>query len=379
MLRRLNYKSLVNFDLELKPLALLMGPNGSGKSSVFEVVGLLRDFATGEGNVEDLFCTSSLTRWQSSDVQTFELVVDDSEEEGASFGYKLEIQHERVRRMCRIMSERLIHNGKPLYESRLDGPELKATLYRDNYTAGPEVLVDWSRSGVASLQPRPDNRKLTRFKSRMRQIFVIRIDPFRMSARSEKESATLSLDSTNFASWFRHITQSDLALFSRLAPLLQEALPGFDSIRLIPDGQDARLLLVRFKIGTADGHGRGDPPEYQFDEISEGQRVLILLYSVLAAFAESRQPYTLCLDEPDNFVALREIQPWLHGVMESVETSSCQSLLISHHPELINELATSHGLWLERTGGGATRATPVADDQTGLAPAELVARGWLNA
>jgi len=381
MLRRLyvdNYKSLVNFDLELKPLVLLMGPNGSGKSSVFEVIGLLRDFVGGERSIAECFCTSSLTRWQRGNVQTFALTLADPTEPDAVFGYTLEVEHERIHRVCRVKAERLTHNGKPLYESHLDGAELRAALYRDNYSRGPDVLVDWTRSGVASLQPRQDNQRLTTFKGRMRRVFVIRIDPFRMGARSEGESDTLSLDSTNFVSWFRHVSQSDLMLPSRLVPLLREPFPGFDSLRLVPDGQDAKLLMVKFRSGSPEDL-RGEPYECRFDELSEGQRVLILLYSLLSAFTDTRDAYTLCMDEPDNFVALREIQPWLHAVMENAETSQCQALLISHHPELINELAITHGLWVERAPGGDARAMPVGDDQTGLSPSELAARGWLHA
>ena len=53
-----------------------------------------------------------------------------------------------------------------------------------------------------------------------------------------------------------------------------------------------------------------------------------------------------------------------------------QVLVISHHPEIINLQAREHGLVFERQGLGPTRVRPfVADEQTSLTPAEIVARG----
>lgn len=62
---------------------------------------------------------------------------------------------------------------------------------------------------------------------------------------------------------------------------------------------------------------------------------MIALYSVLHFVADGS--VTLCFDEPDNFLALREIQPWLAEVIARTDAQSdTQVLLISHHPEVID-------------------------------------------
>src|SRR5262249_54734651 len=110
-------------------------------------------------------------------------------------------------------------------------------------------------------------------------------------------------------------------------------------------------------------------------ELSEGQRVLIGLYTILH-FAV-RPGACVLFDEPDNFVALREIQPWLEKVLERVEDRKAQIVIIYQHPDLINRLALPYGIVLDRPGGRHTRVTPFTDPaQTGLSPAELVSRGW---
>ena len=48
---------------------------------------------------------------------------------------------------------------------------------------------------------------------------------------------------------------------------------------------------------------------YSISELSDGQRYLITLCMILH-FLISRGD-TVFLDEPDNFISLREIQPWL--------------------------------------------------------------------
>ncbi len=69
---------------------------------------------------------------------------------------------------------------------------------------------------------------------------------------------------------------------------------------------------------------------FAISELSDGQRYLIALYMVLH-FLIARGS-TVFIDEPDNFVALREIQPWLLAAEEAVEENRGQPILVSHHP-----------------------------------------------
>jgi len=103
--------------------------------------------------------------------------------------------------------------------------------------------------------------------------------------------------------------------------------------------------------------------------------MLIGLYMVLHFVIAKGQ--TVILDEPDNFVSLREIQPWLLAAEDAVEESKGQLILISHHPEIMNYWAREYGLLFSREENGHVRTKAyreVAD--TGLDPAETIARGW---
>ena len=110
-------------------------------------------------------------------------------------------------------------------------------------------------------------------------------------------------------------------------------------------------------------------------ELSEGQRCLVALYMILHFLIAKGK--TVFLDEPDNFISLREIQPWLLAAEDAVEESKGQLILISHHPEILNYWAREYGLLFSREENGHVRTKTyreVAD--TGLDPAETIARGW---
>ena len=68
---------------------------------------------------------------------------------------------------------------------------------------------------------------------------------------------------------------------------------------------------------------------------------------------------TICLNEPDSFVAPPEIQPWL-GL---IEETSAQRLVISNHPDIINLWAPKEGLVFKRQSGGPIRVEKFAADR----------------
>jgi len=68
-----------------------------------------------------------------------------------------------------------------------------------------------------------------------------------------------------------------------------------------------------------------------FGALSDGQKMLIGLYTLLFFSTLQKQGFSLFIDEPDNFVALREIQPWLSRLVDECGDSIEQAVLISHH------------------------------------------------
>ena len=368
-----NYRSLVNFEIELDELNLLLGRNGSGKTSVLDAVFALCRLLDGSAKVTDdgIFPVRTLTRWQSSREQAFELDVElkcelQGDFLGVLFTYRLEVEHEETSRRSRIIRESLTENGQPLFQFERGDVQ----LYRDDHSEGPKYCADWSESALARVQPRADNKKLTRFVDFMGRVTVCSLSPARFEAEAAEESVRLSRDATNFAAWYRHIQLESPAQVAELGSELREVIQGFDQLSLVKAGLDVRALMVNF---AEEG---GKRYSLRLDEISDGQRALIALYALTRLTAN--QDCALFLDEPDNFVALAEIQPWLIEIADSCGQSLPQVVMCSHHPELIDYLGRENGILFSCGDGGVTRMSKLKDVSAdgSLKLSELFARGW---
>lgn len=216
---------------------------------------------------------------------------------------------------------------------------------------------------------------MTWFKKRMDRIIVTRLNPAVITAQAEEEDTALAWDAANFVAWFRHVASLDLELVAKLRPQLEKVIPGLIGLSLDSEGANAKVLKARFRIG-ASAEAKSTPFSCRFDELSEGQRVLLMLYSLLATVTDD---CTICIDEPENFLALREINPWLNMLLDVTQSQQCQMVLISHHPELINTLAVNAGRWIDRTNDAESRTQAISENSSGLSITELVSRGWLDA
>ena len=387
MLRRIfasNFRTLVNFNVDLDSLTLLLGPNGAGKTTIFDVARLIRDFIRGDSvwmngrmaspTTTELFPNSTRTRWQDVGLQSFEIALDGRDGHG-EYIYRLEIEQDNFQQRCRVKTERLTFDGRPLFESAMRDNQFTAQLYRDDGSSGPTQLTDWTRSSLPFIQPRAENQLMTWFKDRMDRLIVARFNPAVITGQSDEESPVLAWDASNFVAWFRRMASLDLELVAKLRPLLEESIPGLVGLSLETNGADAKILKAKFR-GGASAEARAKPFFCRFDELSDGQRVLLMLYTLLNTATDD---CTICIDEPENFLALREINPWLNMLLDVTQTQRCQAILISHHPELINSLALGAGRWIDRTGEAESRSQAISNTDSGLSISELVSRGWLHA
>ena len=144
---------------------------------------------------------------------------------------------------------------------------------------------------------------------------------------------------------------------------------GFHSMRLRESGENSRILKAVFRDSD------NKKVDYGLDQISDGQRAMIALYSLIVLTDDRRA--SLFIDEPDNYVALREIQPWLAEAVAHCGDSLEQIVVVSHHPTTIDYMAGAHGRWFYRDGEGPVRVTDEPQHASGkLSISETIARGW---
>jgi len=325
---------------------------------------------TGSTKVTTVFPAQDLTRWQSSGRQRFELDLQIGQ---TAYTYSLVVEHAEDSRRMRIGQEKLLTDSMPLFELNVEGNEATAQLYHDDLTAGPQYPFDWSQSGVGSLPERPDNTRLTAFRRELKKFIIASPCPPLMLNESREEEDILSAHTENFVSWYRWLSQEHQGGVFKACQQLERILPGFASFSLKEAGENIRVLKALFRRPSE----RGKPISFDFGELSDGQRALIVCYMMVFGLAD--QGVHLFLDEPDNYVELREIQPWLAllacnaGDGNSVE----QAVLISHHPEVIDYLAGSAGRWFERDAVGPSRVSDKPKARVeGLTASQSIARGW---
>lgn len=371
MLKRIyidNYKCLVNFELRLREFALLIGRNGSGKSAVLDVIYALSSLLKGRSRVadRDVFPPSSLTRWQQRDMQDYEL---DVELDGVAFTYQLQVQHDTVKRRARITREALHGSGGPLF-TFVDG---NVQIYRDDHSEGPEFTSDWTESALARVVPHSSNAHLCRFLDFMRNVLICGLNPKSFATEASSEEQGLARDGSNFVDWYRHLLQERQNLAYAHKEEMRDVLDGLRGFRLEKVGINTRALVAMF--GGKDG-----VLEFRFNELSDGQRALTVLYALISLTTNQSQP--LFIDEPANFMGLSEIQPWLIALNDACGSSIPQAVLLSHHPEVIDYVGADRSILLSRDKSGPTRVEPLLEKvmpmlrEGHLKLSEVMARGW---
>ncbi len=366
-----NYRCFVNFDLAFQDLTLLLGRNGTGKTSVLDVVYALRELLNGTARIadSDIFPTRTLTAWQNRGLQVFEV---EAELPDDTFVYRLEIEQDTKNHRSRISNESLVDaDGRPLFEFK--GGDVR--LYRDDNSLGPTFPADWKESALARIVPRDENTRLTGFLEFMRNVLVCGLYPAGFEPETTGHEVMLARDAHNFSAWYQHLQLERPGQVEQFRRALEDVIDGFSGIRLQKVGRNARAFTVDFNTN-------GTTYELGLDEISDGQRALVALYSLvyLSAGLDAEPGYTLFLDEPENYLALCEIEPWLAELSARCGDAIPQAVICSHHPELIDYLGLSSGISLSREPSGVIRATRVADmaltTEGGLKLSEIVARGW---
>ncbi|MCB9795551.1 MAG: AAA family ATPase [Alphaproteobacteria bacterium] len=369
MLKRIyidNYRCFSNFEFRPERINLLLGANGSGKTCLFEVLHAVTDVAIRGGQVSEVFPASSLTRWDKRDSQRVELeLVGDQ----GTYQYLLILLHslEPGRERTVISTEEIKLDGRTLF--LFEG----GTVHLFNNEGEEKVKFPFrgDSSFLARLEDRPESAALRGGLNLLSAIQLLKLNTSAMHNVSASEEEVLASDGSNFPSWYRHIQQESALSAMSIFEHLQRALPGFRELKLVSSGGvgRARDLAASFSSG-------GSRYDVHLDELSDGQRALIVLYSLLQTMHVSGA--TLLLDEPTAHVSLTEIQPWLQELDEHFIDDG-QVFVISHHPEIVDYLSAAAPFWFDRPSGGPARVRPANfERESGLSASQQIARGFVD-
>lgn len=352
-----NFRSFQNFEFRPGAKQLLFGSNGSGKSSLLEAIRYLKSFVRGESN---RFTQSTRTRWLNRPLQVIEV---EALLDKKRFEYRVEIGSSFLSREQSVNLERLKVDGAPVFELS-DG----RVRFFPNNSEPVAVPMQTSRSALhlSSLS----NSSVGRFVSWLDRVHCFDIDPYpgTMDEVSDTDEREPDFELENLAGWYRHLVGTYPAENVKFLESLKSCMDGFEALRFSSEQDGVRRVRAEFISPDK------EPVTYSVSELSVGQRYLIALYMILH-FTVMRGD-TVFVDEPDNFIALREIQPWLLSAAEAVDEQNGQLILISHHPETLNQWAKLYGLRFFREENGHVRTEEFRAEEVNLQPAEVIARGW---
>ena len=358
-----NFRCLENFELDLDETNVFLGRNGTGKTSVLDVLMNIQSLVVQGSKVDEVFPARDISLNSQRSEQRFEI---ETRVDGEAYRYSLVVKHDLSRSKMRVEKETLEHDGNPIFEFNKG----EAQLYHDDYSKGPSPYpFDWSQSGIGFLNERPDNKKLTRFKKDIANYIIVSCCPAFMDPETRTEDEFLEPLMQNFVGWYRRAAQENMSSIAPLFETLRGALPDFDSINLTESGENSRALKAIFQGPSSES------TRYGFDQLSDGQRALIALYSLIHLSSDRR--VSLFVDEPENYLALEEIQPWLAEAAERTGESLGQLVVSSHHPVIIDYMAGANGRWFFRDGDGPVRVSKEPKNTVdGLSLSEIIARRW---
>lgn len=361
-----NFRCLVAFQAEFDSFGVFCGPNGAGKSSVFDAIDLIRTLGTGEGilggagdrDIERL----EFTDWLDSKVQEFDLSLS---VHGHSFRYVLHIEQKADFEKPRIIHEKAFCDDLVLFERDVDGVRFRR--YDGNETGFP---LDWRQAALAAIQPRGSIGNLALLQQEVGKLLILRPNPRDVERESRAESRSPNSSLSNLNSWYRALSQEQ-EWSDALRGSLQGVWPDFRSFKLVDVGLNAKALQLRFDSG----HG-GKPTLLFMEQLSDGERAVIGLYMVRAAM-ETDEARTVLLDEPDNFVGLPELQPWVLSMRELLDDEH-QLIMISHHPEILSNSGEEDGRYLWRDNHTSPTRIGKLIVPDGMTAGEAIARGWVR-
>lgn len=353
MLKRLkvqNFRTLEDFEWRPPPgISVLIGDNGSGKTTLGVIFNRLERFLISGEATDQVFSVDDLTRWSSVSSQRFELDLDSPI---GTFEYSLFIGFDSQTGTPWVAEESLRLSGRPLYE--FDGAHGK--LF-----STPAVSIPFAsnRSYLSIVEPQTARTTLLGFGDVLSRVLALKLDPTRVTALSTREEPRLNYDGSSFSAWYRWFAANQTELQQGYFDSLAGPLPGF---RVLKTRETGKQFETRATFGAQ---------TYSLDELSDGQRQLLVLYLLLQGLREGT---VLFLDEPDNYLSLREIQPWLAELDRVTTERGAQVLLVSHQGEAMNYLASRSVFLFSRPAGGATRVTDFAPAD-GTMPSEAMLFG----
>jgi len=330
-----NFRCLENFELAIadQSSVLLIGKNGSGKTTVSVALGILQRIARGTNQVDELVKGKDLSHNRSDVPIRLEIEV----ELGATtYGYSVAFEFPKGFRQLRVQEEKLTVNGTPIFTRKLATVHLLKTGSDKEATFN----IDWHLVALPIIQLKSADDPVSVLKQWLARMMILRPIPGLIRGESDHETLEPNSQVTNLGAWFSGIVAHAPSAYSIIDQHLKQLIHDFAQIRNPAVGTDVRSLMVAFT-------NEKSALVVEFEDLSDGEKCFMIGALVLAASEAYDGPVLCFWDEPDNYLALSEVQHFVMALRRAFGSRG-QFIATSHNPEVIRSFSNENTLLLYR-------------------------------
>jgi energy-coupling factor transporter ATP-binding protein EcfA2 len=317
-------------DEYYKHFLLSVGKNGAGKTAIAEILQIFQRIGRGQANLlplrEDNVEISPIISKESfsfgNDKVPLQLEIE-AEISGHLYFYKIVVDLPAGFSYLRVKEEILSIDGSQQFEREV------ADIHFSQRQQTP-FNFDWHSIYFPAFQAKEKERNnlVEQFKHWLKRMLIISPVPRNMDAALRHKASYLQPDCSNIAEWYADLLERNPDAYGDVkSNYLKIAFPDFDGLRFEQNEFGIRYLKAYFSQ-------EGKKTAIQFDKLADGEKCVILAALVLAASQADNGPILCFWDEPDNFLALSEIEHFI-SILKKRFLQKGQIIMSSHNPETI--------------------------------------------
>ena len=366
-----NFKSLIDFKIELSQFNCLIGLNGSGKSTVLQFIDFVSQLVRGDmkGWLNERKWKSSALKSKLTKKMNIDLCVSFEDQDGQEVG-RWEASYSPSKNRC--TRERI-----DLFESFLEVTkgEIHMSPYpdsQDEKDRRSQITFDYEGSILSALKEDLLPHPILEGKKLMKEVKSLDLlSPEYLRQRTRESSGSLGLGGQNLASFIYELGMSKgLELKERLKAVYPQL--DYLDIRSLRSGWKQLEIGERYEGQDSGIVGFFPQMTTEARHINDGMLRLIAILAEL----QSRHRFLL-FDEIENGINPELVE----FVIEALTSTDKQVLVTTHSPMILNylsdEVAKSGVIYLYKTPIGLTKAIQffsipsIAEKLTVMGPGEV--------
>jgi energy-coupling factor transporter ATP-binding protein EcfA2 len=317
-------------DEYYKHSVLSIGKNGAGKTSVAEILQIFQRIGRGQANLlplhEDNVEISPVISKDSfsfgNDKVPLHLEIE-AEISGHIYLYKVIFELLPGFSYLRVKEEILCIDGSQQFEREV------ADIHFSQRQQAP-FNFDWHSIYLPAFQAREkeENNLVGKFKHWLKRMLIISPVPRSMNAALRCRAAHLQPDCSNITDWYADLLERNPDAYGDVkSNYLKIVFPDFDGLRFEQNEFGMRYLKAYF---TQEDRKTA----VRFDKLADGEKCVILAALVIAANQADHDSILCFWDEPDNFLALSEIEHFI-SILKKRFLQKGQIIMTTHSPETV--------------------------------------------